>query len=92
MSGDLVKQLRGHICAQIEAELMGEAADRIEELEEMNKGLCEESAFNNDMVDSGIDKILELEDKLAKAVGALEYYADSDCAILIELKGETNGR
>lgn len=33
MSDDLVKQLRTSICATLDADLMDEAADRIEELE-----------------------------------------------------------
>lgn len=49
MSDDLVKRLREFICPSAEAEMMNEAADRIEELEtEVSrlKGLLEEKGVN----------------------------------------------
>jgi len=101
MSDDLVKRLRGWPISTA-ANVMRDAADRIEELEERLKAAREDAneaeTYAAEMEDK-LKEMAEMDDKLAKAVDAIEFWSqvqepEIDAAInlmqatLAELKGE----
>jgi len=88
MSDDLVKRARHNALADMphfaSVELIEALADRIEELEAKNEHAWNMVAKGDSDVIKAVSRNRELEAKLAKAVEALSYYANSETVLLYD--------